>query len=132
MGTGTFRGDDSTHPTIGQAGRLEQALGHLIQNAVDASFKDEPVLVRVEQRDGDIVVTITDHGEGMDADFVRTRLFEPFVSTKDGGFGIGAFEARSLIHAMGGRLSVESRKGDGTSFTIHLPAAAAPQLRKSA
>ena len=57
----------------------------------------------------------------MTADFVRTRLFKPFVSTKDGGFGIGAFEARELIRAMGGRLEVESREGAGTRFTIYLP-----------
>ena len=59
----------------------------------------------------------------MDADFVRNRLFQPFASTKDGGFGIGAFEARSLIIAMGGRLDVDSRPGKGTPFTILLPAA---------
>ena len=59
----------------------------------------------------------------MSPDFVRNRLFKPFVSTKPGGFGIGAFEARSLIAAMGGRLSVDSRPGRGTTFTITLPAA---------
>ena len=61
----------------------------------------------------------------MDGDFVRNRLFQPFASTKAGGFGIGAFEARSLIAAMGGRLSVDSRPGEGTTFTISLPAAEA-------
>ena len=40
----------------------------------------------------------------MDVDFVRNRLFQPFASTKQGGFGIGAFEARSLLVAMGGRV----------------------------
>ena len=54
----------------------------------------------------------------MDGDFIRNRLFQPFASTKPGGFGIGAFEARSLIAAMGGRLSVDSRPGSGTTFTI--------------
>jgi signal transduction histidine kinase len=70
----------------------------------------------------------------MDGDFVRNRLFEPFASTKPGGFGIGAFEARSLIAAMGGRLSVDSRPGRGTTFTILLPApeAMAEPIRKSA
>ena len=62
---------------------------------------------------------------GMDGDFIRNRLFEPFASTKPGGFGIGAFEARSLITAMGGRLSVDSRLGRGTTFTILLPSAEA-------
>ena len=70
----------------------------------------------------------------MDGDFVRNRLFEPFASTKPGGFGIGAFEARSLIIAMGGRLNVDSRPGRGTTFTILLPAAetAAQPIRKRA
>jgi signal transduction histidine kinase len=60
----------------------------------------------------------------MDADFVRNRLFAPFASTKQGGFGIGAFEARSLVLAMGGRLAVDSRPGEGSRFTLTLPAAA--------
>jgi signal transduction histidine kinase len=70
----------------------------------------------------------------MDSDFVRNRLFQPFVSTKAGGFGIGAFEARSLIVAMGGRISVDSRAGQGTVFTILLPAAepASEPIRKHA
>jgi len=59
----------------------------------------------------------------MDGDFVRNRLFQPFASSKPGGFGIGAFEARALITAMGGRIAVDSRPGRGTTFTITLPAA---------
>ena len=57
-----------------------------------------------------------------------------FASTKKGGFGVGAFEAKSLIAAMGGRLLVESRPGEGSLFTINLPAAeaAAETQRKSA
>ena len=112
---------------------LEQAVGHLIQNAIDAS-SGEPVVVRVDREGGEIAVIVTDKGIGMDGEFIRNRLFEPFNSTKPGGFGIGAFEARSLITAMGGRLNVDSRPGRGTSFTILLPAAeaASEPARKSA
>jgi putative PEP-CTERM system histidine kinase len=99
---------------------LEQAVGHLIQNAVDASSA-EPVTVRVGSQGPDVAIAIVDKGVGMDGDFIRNRLFQPFASTKPGGFGIGAFEARSLITAMGGRLSVDSRPGRGTTFTILLP-----------
>jgi signal transduction histidine kinase len=56
---------------------------------------------------------------------VRDGLFKPFVSSKDGGFGIGAFEARELIRGMGGRLDVDSREGLGTRFSILLPLSAA-------
>jgi len=101
---------------------LEQAVGHLLQNALDAS-SGEPVTVRVARHGSDVSISIADRGIGMDGDFIRNRLFQPFASTKPGGFGIGAFEARSLINAMGGRLSVDSRPGQGTTFTILLPAA---------
>jgi len=101
---------------------LEQAVGHLLQNALDAS-SGTPVTVKVGADEGSITVTIADKGVGMDSDFVRNRLFQPFASSKSGGFGIGAFEARSLITAMGGRISVDSRPGEGTTFTITLPAA---------
>lgn len=115
------------------ANALEQAVGHLIQNALDASSA-APVTVRVAERADGITISIADKGVGMDGDFIRNRLFQPFVSTKAGGFGIGAFEARSLVLAMGGRLSVDSRPGQGTTFTITLPAAEATgePLRKIA
>jgi putative PEP-CTERM system histidine kinase len=99
---------------------LEQALGHLLQNALDAS-SGEAVTIRVDSDDTNVSISITDKGVGMDSDFIRNRLFQPFASTKADGFGVGAFEARSLITAMGGRLSVDSRLGQGTTFTILLP-----------
>ena len=102
---------------------LEQALVHLVQNAIDASPAGAPVELRLFESGGDVAVEIVDRGHGMAAGFVRDRLFQPFVSTKEQGFGIGAFEARSLILAMGGRLDVESGEGEGTRFTLYLPAA---------
>jgi len=111
---------------------LEQAVGHLVQNAVEACSPANPVSVRVSNKDSTVVISIADKGVGMDSDFVRDRLFQPFSSSKPGGFGIGAFEARSLITAMGGRIDVESRSGHGTTFTISLPAAEPANERKSA
>jgi putative PEP-CTERM system histidine kinase len=105
------------------AAALEQAVGHLLQNAVEACSATVPVTVKVSCVDGTISIAISDKGMGMDSDFVRNRLFQPFASSKPGGFGIGAFEARSLITAMGGQLAVDSRPGRGTTFTILLPAA---------
>lgn len=71
-----------------------------------------------------------DTGEGMSPEFIRRGLFKPFVSSKDGGFGIGAFEAREIIRAMGGRLNVESREEIGTRFTIWLPLHASTGLTR--
>jgi putative PEP-CTERM system histidine kinase len=102
--------------------RLEQALAHVVQNAIDASRPGEPVRILCDSQGGEVTIDVIDSGAGMSAEFVRTRLFQPFASTKEGGFGIGAFEARSLVAAMGGRIEVESREGEGSRFTIILPA----------
>jgi putative PEP-CTERM system histidine kinase len=115
---------DASACALVDAAALEQAVGHLVQNALDAS-SGTPVIVRVTAGEGNVTIAISDKGVGMDGDFIRNRLFQPFASTKPGGFGIGAFEARSLIAAMGGRISVDSRPGSGTTFTILLPAAGA-------
>ena len=106
-------------------------LTHLVQNAIDASPPDRPVLLRVAITGLHCAIEVTDSGTGMGADFVRNRLFKPFVSTKPGGFGIGAFEARELVRAMQGRLDVESREGLGSRFTVKLPIAAAAGLFRS-
>ncbi len=100
-----------------------QAIGHLLHNAIDASPANAPVIVRVDRDHEQIAIAIIDQGSGMDADFLRNRLFQPFASTKDGGFGVGAFEAKSLVAAMHGRLTVESRPGQGSRFLITLPVA---------
>jgi putative PEP-CTERM system histidine kinase len=115
-------GDPALVAKVDPAG-LEQALGHLLQNAIEASPAGEPVAVHFFESGGDVAIEIRDRGHGMSAAFARDRLFQPFVSTKESGFGIGAYEARQLILAMGGRMDVESAEGEGTRFTLFLPAA---------
>ena len=110
---------------------LEQVLVHLVQNAIDASAPGGLVFLSLT---GDGLVArfeVLDSGCGMSAEFVRNRLFKPFVSTKSGGFGIGAFEARELVRAMRGRLEVESREGLGSRFIVRVPLAVATDLMQS-
>jgi putative PEP-CTERM system histidine kinase len=117
----------------GDPAALEQALAHLVQNAIDASAADQPVELNAFESGGDVVIEVADRGAGMCEDFIRTRLFRPFVSTKENGFGVGACEAHALVAAMGGRLEVESVVGEGTRFTLFLPGAeaiAAPQYER--
>ncbi len=109
--------------------KVEQIVGHLVQNAVEASGEGSPVLVRVVREDDVVSVSVIDHGCGMSAGFIRDELFRPFASTKAGGFGIGAYEARELARAMAGALDVESAQGKGTRFTLRLPGAGAPRRR---
>lgn len=107
---------------------LEQALVHLVQNGIEASPGDMPVFLDISSDGIRGRVDIIDSGTGMSPEFVRNGLFKPFVSSKTAGFGLGAFEARELVQAMGGRLDVESREGVGTRFTVQLPLAAITDL----
>lgn len=132
---------ESTHPVIlaecqdclvaASRDSLEQVLVHLIQNGIDASAPRAPVFVSLTSDALGARIEIVDSGCGMSPEFVRTRLFKPFVSTKPGGFGIGAFEARELVRAMRGRLEVESREGLGSRFVVRLPLAAAADMFES-
>ena len=115
---------DSSFAGVADPLRLEQALAHLVQNAIDASPAGIPVVLRYGPAVGDsgeVRVEVIDRGSGMSPEFIRSRLFHPFASTKEGGFGVGAYEAKCLVAAMGGRLEVESREGEGTRFALFFP-----------
>jgi len=101
--------------------RLERVVGHLIQNAIEATPRSGRVDVRVAETTAGTLVEITDTGEGMSEEFMRERLFRPFDSTKSAGMGIGVFESREYINELGGRLEVTSEPGKGTTFRIVLP-----------
>jgi putative PEP-CTERM system histidine kinase len=102
--------------------RLERVVGHLIQNAIEATPRDGHVMIRLGRRDDAAVeIEITDTGEGMSEDFIRERLFKPFDSTKSAGMGIGVFESREYITELGGVLEVSSRPALGTTFKVVLP-----------
>jgi putative PEP-CTERM system histidine kinase len=92
---------------------------HLLNNAVEASETPVQIELRVEAHG--VVVDIVDHGSGMLPEFVRDELFRPLRSTKDGGHGIGAYQARELLRDAGGDLLVLSRPGAGTTMRIILP-----------
>ena len=124
--------DNGPCPVMGDADALDQAIAHLAQNAVDASGAGAPVRIETHNDGLRCTVSITDAGEGMSAHFVRHELFRPFVSTKAGGFGIGAHEANAAVRAMGGRLEVESREGLGTRFTMDFPIAGLDTLLSEA
>ena len=116
-----LRGNQSLW-AVADAAALEQAVTHLLHNALDASPASQAVMIDVLVDGAEVAISVIDSGKGMSADFIRNQLFQPFASTKDGGFGVGAFEARTLVAAMGGRLLVESRPNKGSRFTIRLPA----------
>lgn len=119
---------DEAMQVKGHPEAFEQALSHIVQNAIDAS-KDDGIVMLESYSDGiSGIVQIIDSGHGMSAGFLRTGLFKPFVSSKEDGFGIGAYEAREMMRTMGGRVEVESRLDLGTRFTLNLPLMAAHEL----
>ncbi|WP_242139324.1 XrtA/PEP-CTERM system histidine kinase PrsK [Sphingomonas sp. TREG-RG-20F-R18-01] len=105
----------------GDLEKLKLAIEHLVQNAIEASPADQPVILSATAAGSHCHITVADTGVGMSADFIRKGLFKPFVSTKGGGFGIGAAEAKALVSGMGGSLRVASTEGHGSIFTIELP-----------
>jgi putative PEP-CTERM system histidine kinase len=109
---------------VADGNRVETIIGHLVQNAIEASDSGAPVKIRCKAQGEYIVISIADSGVGMTEKFISEQLFKPFESTKPAGFGIGAYEARTLATSMNGHLRVESRVGKGTTFTLSLPAEA--------
>jgi signal transduction histidine kinase len=104
--------------------RLAAVIGHVVQNAQDATQPAGSVVVSLGVRDAQAIVAVRDTGAGMDEAFLRDRLFRPFDSTKGlTGMGIGAYECRELVRSLGGWVEVESAPGRGTTFTIVLPLA---------
>ena len=101
--------------------RLTRAIGHLLQNALEATPPTGQVTLRAFGEAGQAIIEISDTGIGMDDEFIRTRLFQPFDSTKGAGMGIGAYECRETLHALGGTIEVDSTPGSGTRFRLGLP-----------
>lgn len=103
--------------------RLASSFEHIIQNAQDAAGKNGRVTVRMRaEGNSHATVDIEDNGQGMDEEFIRTRLFKPFETTKGvTGMGIGAYESREYIRSLGGELSVRSEPGARTLFSFSIP-----------
>ena len=124
----TLETDEGQHLfTRGHDDRLERVLGHLVQNALDATPADGRVWLRSSRASGSVCIEVGDTGAGMSEEFVRTQLFRPFSSTKASGMGIGSFESAQYIRELGGSISVESQPRQGTVFTVLLPAFEASQ-----
>jgi signal transduction histidine kinase len=107
--------------TRGHTERLERVIGHLIDNAFDATEPSGRVSVCVSRSGSQAELVVSDTGKGMSTEFIQTRLFKPFQSTKQQGMGIGAYESFEYIKELGGDLKVESIEGQGTTIKVSLP-----------
>ncbi len=104
--------------------QLLAILGHLVQNAQDATDDDGRITISQKRSTDGVVIEIEDTGSGMSEDFIKNNLFKPFKTTKGSkGMGIGVYEAREIILAIGGQIEVSSEVGVGTCFRLTMPAA---------
>ena len=104
----------------GDRRRLRQLLVNLMLNAAQAMPNGGRLGVHVEAGDGETVLAVTDEGGGI-PESERERIFEPFVSLREGGTGLGLAVSRGIVDGHGGRIEVESGPG-GTAFRVRLPA----------
>ncbi|MBT3011333.1 MAG: PEP-CTERM system histidine kinase PrsK [Candidatus Thiodiazotropha sp. (ex Lucina pensylvanica)] len=113
---------------IADKDRFTAIMVHMIKNAQEASQEDGKVDVTVDRDNNYAVITIEDNGVGMDALFIKERLFRPFQTTKgNAGMGIGVYETREYVNSLNGKMKVESVKGVGTKFEISIPLEVAGQ-----
>jgi len=107
---------------LGQRDRLVDVFEHLLQNAQDATSDTGRISMSLRRAGGRAVIEIADTGCGMSEDFMQNHLFKPFDTTKGkAGMGIGVYESLHVVTSLGGRLTVTSREGHGTQFSIVLP-----------
>lgn len=107
--------------TRGHEDRLERVIGHVVQNALDATPASGRVWITLRQSAGRAMLAVGDTGAGMSPDFIRTRLFRPFSSTKSSGMGIGSYESFQYVKELGGSIEVQSDPGKGSVVTLLLP-----------
>lgn len=118
--------DDAPSEVIVKADleQLRSVLGHLIQNAQDATPPSGEITLTIKTSKGSVVLFIQDTGSGMTEEFISDQLFKPFESTKGlTGMGIGAYQAREYIRKIGGSIDVTSEPGIGSCFSVRIPLA---------
>jgi signal transduction histidine kinase len=105
----------------GDPQRLRQVLVNLVGNAADASQPGAEVTIRARPSAGRVAIEIEDHGRGIRADDLP-RIFEPFFTTRPDGTGLGLAICHKVVRAHGGDITVRSILGEGSTFTVLLPA----------
>jgi len=100
---------------------LEIIIENLLINAVEAIDGDGTVNIREQSINGALGISIGDTGVGMTSEFVTSRLFRPFQTTKPKGLGLGLYQCREMFRGIGGDIIVESKLGKGSKFTMVFP-----------
>jgi signal transduction histidine kinase len=113
---------DGVPPVLFDEGQIRQAILNVLRNAREAMADGGRIDAYVRAEGMSVVVGVDDRGSGIPDD-VRSRIFDPFFSTKGEGTGLGLAITRQIVEAHGGTIAVEPRAGGGTSFRLLLPIA---------
>ncbi|WP_041449138.1 sensor histidine kinase [Anaeromyxobacter sp. Fw109-5] len=116
-----LEGLDALPPVEGDPGQLRQVFVNLLENAVFAASPEGVVAVRASRADGLVALDVEDSGPGVDP-ATRRRLFEPLITTKDKGIGLGLALVKRIAERHGGTVEYSDRPGGGARFTVRLPA----------
>ena len=110
-------------PVLIDSVQIQQVVLNLVRNSIDALIDCDAGVIAIStaRRDDMVEVTVRDNGPGLPPE-VRERLFEPFVSTKPNGIGIGLSICRTIVEAQGGEIKVDTRAEPGTAFLFTVPA----------
>jgi two-component system, NtrC family, sensor histidine kinase HydH len=99
---------------------LKSAISNLVQNAIEASAPGLGVEIRADSRDENVMIFVSDHGEGIQPQHLES-IFNPFFTTKPHGTGLGLAIVSKIIDEHQGRINVFSEAGAGTTFEVTLP-----------
>jgi len=115
-----FRFDAADHWIMGDWLQLNRVFMNIMNNAFDATANEGKIIVRLTGRQKRVLVSIQDNGAGIPPS-QRTKIFEPFFSTKKSGTGLGLFIAREIVKAHGGRILYRPARSGGTIFSVSFP-----------
>jgi two-component system sensor histidine kinase HydH len=121
--------DLAHHPVLieGDLFALGRVFRNLAVNAIQATPRGGTISLSTAADGGTVRVTVRDTGTGIEADRLP-RIFEDFVTTKKHGLGLGLAISRKIVEGLGGRISVSSQVGRGTTFVLEFPRAATPSV----
>jgi len=101
--------------------QIQKVITNLVLNAIEATPANGEIRITTRANGAEVMLTVKDTGCGMTPEFMQRSLFRPFQTTKKTGLGIGMFQSKMIVEAHGGRLTVTSAPGQGTTFQVFLP-----------
>ena len=115
-----FRLNRGDYKIVADREKLRRVFGNLINNACDALDEGGQIDINLSEKNGNILTKVADNGSGI-PESKRDEIFEPFITSKKNGKGLGLSIVQRIVSAHKGKIFVDSKEGEGSEFTIELP-----------